>query len=252
MSAIVQRASGILSVGNTGIPFTAPVTEGNLLIAVVLSNGNAVTGVSDAADNLWAVAAENIGVVDDGFPIYIWFSVAKTTASLTPIPAIATPSQTDMLVQLYEIAGYDSLDQKGSSAATQTANPIAVATAGSTKVVQEFVLAAFSDVGGDAPTDGWTGQTGNEGSQMTLEPFTALFSEGFEVVSMGVQTATATNPDNWADGCVIATFYSSLPKPGSFQEFQRVVTNQQPRYVQPRPPFMDRPLYRPGPVRKGR
>lgn len=212
MSAIVQRTSGILSVGGTGIAFPAPVTKGNLLVAAVLSNAIAVNGISDAADNDWSVAAENVGPVANGFPVYIWSAVAKTTTSLTPIPATSDPSQTDIHVHMYEIAGYDSLDQTGASSETQTSNPLSVRTTGATKVAQEFVIAAFVDVGGDNPTDDWTAQSDTEANQVTLEPFTALFSECFEVFSAGAQTATASTPDSWADGCVIATFYSGAPR----------------------------------------
>jgi hypothetical protein len=244
MSGIVQSISGVVDTPtNFGLAFAQQVTQGNLLLCAVQSNGQNITGATDPADNVWQVAAPE---TTEDFSSAILYTIAKTNANgLKVTPTIAAPQQ-DIHIHLYEVAGYDTLDQANGNVVLQSSNPLSISTSAATKHIFEFVLAVFNDfenTGG--PTQAWVGQPGNQGTLTTNNPdyFTSMFTEVFEVGSMGVQTATATSISNpESDEQMIAAFYSSRGGGGGFLVYPPA---RPARYVQPRPKFLNTPIYRP-------
>ncbi len=245
MPPVVQSTSAVAdNPTNFGLSFSEQVTAGNLLLCAVQANGKAVTAVTDTAGNNWTLAVgTNSGSA--GFFASIWFAVAKANASgLKVSPTIATP-QEDVHIHLYEIFGYDSLDQTGGNAVSQTSNPFSISTSGATKRSAEFIIALFNDLensGEGGPAQTWTGQAGNEGTQTTSDSayYTSMFTEVFEVTTAGIQTATAssaTYPES--DEQLIATFYSS--RAGGY--WSQKLINQPARYTPPRPAIMEKPIY---------
>src|SRR5277367_3011976 len=171
MSPVVQSTSAVAdNPTNFGLAFTQQVTAGNLLLCAVQANGKAVTAITDTAGNNWEPAVSVTTNPSAGFFASIWFAVAKANVSgLKVTPAIATP-QEDVHIHRYEIFGYDSLDQTGGNAVSQTSNPFSISTSGATKRAAEFVIALFNDLensGLGGPAQTWTGQAGNEGTQTT-------------------------------------------------------------------------------------
>jgi hypothetical protein len=252
MAPVVQSTSAVAdNPTNFGLAFTEQVTAGNLLLCAVQANGKSVTAVTDTAGNKWALAASATTNPSAGFFASIWFAVANAYVNgLKVSPAIAAP-QEDVHIHLYEVVGYDSLDQTGGNAISQTSNPFSISTSGPTKRAAEFVIALFNDLEnlGIGPDHTWTGQAGNEGTQTTNDGayFTSMFTEVFEVTSAGVQTATATSASNpESDEQLIATFYST--RIGSYWSFQQL--QQQARYVPPRPANTTRPIYDPARLRR--
>jgi len=220
---IVQHKSAVAHSSSTSVALNAPVTKGNLIVVGIADQNGEVTSYdgtkfSDNFGTSYAVAVQeytNNGFSGEPAIAALVYALANQSGSLTvnyndPLAGMYT-------LHVYEVAGYDTLDKVGvypNSANTQVSSA-AVSTSSATTRDKECGLALFQAKYGFHDPITWTGDGGNEGAETADDgTFRSSFSEGFEVTSKVVVTATATltNVSGGTLGpAVIATFYKSAP-----------------------------------------
>jgi hypothetical protein len=203
MSGIVQSKSGVATGTTISVTFDNPVTKGNLLIAAIFTSSQSA-GVSDGA-NTYFIALDSEPAAS--YLLEMYKANAGANGSLTLTASLSEGSDTIHL-HIFEVAGgYDTQEESGSNySGANTANGT-VSTGGATTQADSFVFAMFVSSFGSGIT--WTPGSGFTAGQTTSGGH-VVFTEGREVTTTGVQTATATA--NFASGQIaggIATFYAS-------------------------------------------
>jgi len=218
MSAILQHKS---TQGGSGLNVTlsSNVQKGSLLVVGITDVSGEETSlsptiISDTLGCTWVRAVQQNDNPSNASVAGIFYAIAPSSGSLK---VTVTNLQLGFTaLHVYEVSGgYNTLDQTGAIGWTGSfQNSFAVSTVGATSVADEFVFALFQCGTANSGDQTWTGEA-NEGSEYTNanngSPTT--FSEGFEITSAGVVTATAslTGSQDVTLEALIATFYKTTP-----------------------------------------
>lgn len=229
MSGIVQQKSAVATGTSVSATFDNPV-GGNLIIAALFTSSQQASSVTDTgAGQPYQIALDQLPQF--GYLFEMFFYKIPNGGSYNSLTVTANLSGSDTAhLHIFEVAGgYDSTEQSGANYNGTNSLNGTVSTGGATTHADSFVLAMFSDSFGSGVT--WT-----PGAGFTAGPTTAgghvVFSEGKEVTSAGVQTATASQNFASAIASGIATFYASggpppppPPSSGIFLGSVRVVSS---------------------------
>jgi hypothetical protein len=229
MSGIVQQKSAVATGTSVSATFDSPTGNSNLIIAALFTNSQPASTVNDTGDGQqYQIALDQQPQAGYLFEIYFHKNANLSYNSLT-VNVSLSGSDTAHL-HIFEVAGgYDSTEQSGANWQSTNSLNGTVSTSGATTHANSFVLAMFADNFGSGVT--WTPGAGFTAGQTTAGGH-VVFSEGREVTSTGVQTATASQNFSSVIGSGIATFYASggpppppPPTSGTFLGSVRVVSS---------------------------
>jgi hypothetical protein len=213
--SVIQHKSIIGTTQNVSLTLDSPVTEGNLLIAVVLpstfNNVNSLEDASAPSSSGWSQFSFGF-VSGDLHDLYVFSSSAQTSESYTLEVLFSSDDGLAKHIHLYEVSGYDTPDQTGQSVQV-TSTPSASIT-GNTNRAKEFVLAVFADLTHVGET--FTAGTGYTAGETTNASGGSMFSEYQEISSIGQPSAAATMNTPASDQflSVVVTFYLSSDSNG--------------------------------------
>lgn len=239
MSGVVQHKSAFAHGQTVSVTLDSDVTEGNLIAVVVGTNQLSYSPTVSDGVNSYSLAVQGSDTVSNDALVEILSAIARESGPLTV--TITVPSNEDLHLHVYEVNGYDTLDQVGSfgHSGIEDGESFSVSTGGATALADEFVLAAFFNVNNN--TANWTGGEAGSATETTdtLAGNSQVFSEGFDVSGAGTQTATATtNAFCIVAAAAIATFYKYSLNPsqsgdqGSWPRFGNRIPAMR-RVVQP-------------------
>ena len=215
--SVVQHKSAVARSANASVTLDSPVTQGNLIAVVVgCSNPGFPSTVSDGV-NSYNLDVQGVDSADGIALVQILSAIASESGTLT-VTATAVNNE-DVHLHVYEISGYTALDRTGNLSHLsvddqlfETGTSFSISTGKPTNADNELVLAAFFDIN-STPTV-FTGEAGSVSEQTDSLTGTGgeVFSEAFEVSSIGMQTATATtNSFGDVTAAAIATYYTPGP-----------------------------------------
>jgi hypothetical protein len=211
---VIQHKSIIGTTQNVSLTLDTPVTDGNLLIAVVCPSQfvtvNSIEDASAPSSNGWGQVGFVTGALHD---FYVFSSLAQANESYTVEVLFSSNDGLSKHIHLYEVSGYDTPDQTGGSF-QQTSSPSASITSNTSRA-KEFVIAAFMDLTHVGET--FTAGTGYTAGETTNASGGSMFSEYQEISSIGQPTATATMGIPASDQflALVVTFYGSGGSGGS-------------------------------------
>lgn len=208
MSGIVQHNSALATTQSVAVTLGSPVTAGNMLIAIVgYSKFNSVAGFDENSAPSWTsytLEQEVSSSATYALAAYKQTVQFEETYALTV--EFASNDGTAKHVHLFEISGYDTLDQTNTDIQLSTTNP-SVGLAFNTSHANELVLAAFLDQ--SHSVEPFTAGSGYTAAETTNSTGFSMFTESTTISAVGQPSASATIPNSDIVYSLILTFYSS-------------------------------------------